>query len=309
MNIQMKKELGVVAFVCAFTIVEFFAFATLLPLAFQSTGYAVLLAILSLFWIACMGIGLALATKVLSIIALIVVPAVVAILLSRFDTVAIGGGVLLGIFLLLAQRTFVREVQNRIYYRTTHVFTAGLKMVILGVIVVLTALVLPTLTSPDATQQFDVQERHIEPLLRPLEPVLQRYIPGYTKEATIDEIVKKQVDAQQEQLPPGVEIPPDQVRQSRQELAKRLNVSLNGRETVTTVVTRMLNRQVRQLSTTSPLLIPIILVAVVFLTLRALVPFIVWPVLGLVGLILYFARGIGLVYVSRTEATIERLQL
>lgn len=309
MDLRSKKEIGVIAAMCLVTLLEFFSFATFLPQAAAKPAFAVVLVLLSIVWVSCAAVAFALVGSRSGLAVLLIFPAAVTVIISRLLPVAIGGAILLSIFCLMAQRTLVREVRNRVYYQTSHVFGSGIRLLTLGLMVGLTGLVLPILNATPGSYQLRVTERQIEPLLKPFEAYIGQLLPGFRPDASIDELIDEQIRQQEAQLPEGVELSEQQREVARQQLGRQLQQKLTGQESVATIVANSLNQSVSKITSQNPLLASLILVALVFLTLRALVPFLIWPILGVTAGLIYILRQAGLIYVARTQAMIERLQL
>ena len=85
--------------------------------------------------------------------------------------------------------------------------------------------------------------------------------------------------------------------------------SLINPSEVATLAAQTINQYIQNLTTARPTLLVVVVVLAVFLTLRALVPVAAWVVLLAVSLIVRLARAANLLYLSRSQATIERLHI
>lgn len=308
MDIRRRKEIGVAVFLVLFTVLEFFTLGTLLAEASTGQWYLFLLVGLSLIWLAFMSAGLALTAQP-ALTVLMVIPALTLAAVGRGSPVAIGGAFLLALFTLIAQRSFAREVQNRVLYRTSQVFNLGVRQLLLGLMVAVTSLALPLITTSLQGSRLQVTERHVEPLLGVVEPLIAGWLPGYTTTATVDQMIQVSLNETLTQLPAGLTIDEGETARQRAAIGRSLSVELTGRETMPRIVAAMINGYVGQIAAQNPLTVSLILVVVVFLTLRTLVPFLVWPVIGVIAGIVWMARQIGLIYITRSQAMVERLQL
>lgn len=268
----------------------------------------IILVLLAAVWAALLAVSLALASQpgtssglILSVAAALII----AGLLVRAYIPATVAALVVILSLTLARQWLRREIVNRIVFNVRHIFTHGTRVIIIGLIVALAALAWPYVTSEVVVvHNIGIPEEQVEALLRPMAPVIANFLPGYHPDAVIDEIIQNQI----EQRFPGLEISPAQIIEARQDFAKTFGRPLlTGRETVAHLVAGLINQQLRGLAQKSPWLLAVIVLAVVVLVFRALAPFVVWPVLFVISGLVTFYRRIGLVFLSRSQATIERL--
>lgn len=305
----MQKEIGLVGGVLIVSALEFILFAFLFSQATNDWLTAAVLVVISVIWIALMAIALAIVHYKINIATLVIVPTLIVIALSKLSVIAIGGGVLLSIFLLMAQRTFAREVKNRIQYRTVEIFSVGTRLLLLGCMIGLLGLSWTTLTGENGVYRVQVSEQQLAPLMKPLEPLLRKFIPNFRADITIDEFIQEELNKQAAQLPPGASIPPEQLALSRAQLSEQFGEQLSGQETVTAIVTRKLNNYIGALTQENVLLVTLVLIIIAFLTLRALVPLLVWPLLGIIALLVLALRAVGVLNLQEVQVTTERLTL
>lgn len=270
---------------------------------------AVVLALITVLWVALLAIGLTVVRSKISTAVLVLLPPLMVAAVSRLSVIAMGGAVLLAIFTLLARHTFTRELESRLEYGVVTIFGRGVRLLALGCMIGLLGLTWTTLTGEEGVYEFQVSEERLEPLLRPAEPLIRRFVPQYQPDLTIDEFIQRELDAQAAELSPGVGIPPEQVARSRAQLAEQLGEELTGDETITTIVTRKLNRSITVLTQENVFLVTAVLIAIAYLTLRALLPFVVWPLLGVIALLVIALRSAGLLVMREAQVTTQRLTL
>lgn len=308
MNLRDKKELGLIVFTLGVGILEFLIFSLLIE-ATANWLVTAILVVISIVWLAVVTFTLSLTQRKWSLWLLNVGSAVTVLVAGRFSSAAIGGAVLLLLFMFLAYRSFGREVANRITYKASDVFPPGLKTLMMGLLFALLALSLPHLQGSIEQNRIQVTEKNIDPLLKPFERVIASFLPGYFTGATVDEILKASIAQQSSQLPAGFSVDPNQLAISRAQISKQVGYQLTGQETISGIVAGFINHQVTNATRSSPLIVILILLAIVFLTLRATIPFLVWPVLALVMFLVWIGRKAELVYLARTPTVIERIQL
>lgn len=78
---------------------------------------------------------------------------------------------------------------------------------------------------------------------------------------------------------------------------------------ITTLVVNIVNEQLQTVVTTYRSVFTLMVIAAVFFTWKEIVVVIAWPVIRIIAVIVALARRIGLVYISRSQATIEQLHL
>lgn len=304
-----QKEIGLVVFTLLASAAALTMYVVLLPGAIDAWLYTIILVVTFLLWLALMLVTLAICRRALSVMALTLGPGAGAIAMSGFSAVAIGGALFLAIFTVLAQRTLLREEQNRLYFRTTHFFASATRLLALGLMIMLTSLAWPVLTDSVKSTRFVISDQQVAPFLRPLEPMIRDFFPGYSSGASIDELIDATLAEEKKKLPPGVAIDPRQEQQIRADMSARLGVSLKGNESLATLVADRINGYVNTLATQNPVQASVILAVLVFLTLRALLPLAVWPTLGLVALLVKIAVSSHLASITTQEVMMERLRL
>lgn len=241
---------------------------------------------------------------------LIVVPGILVVLTGLFSIGSLVGAILLVIFLLAARRAVHREMEGRIEFRTVTVFYHGTKFVTMGILMM--ALGLSVLPVKDYIEQgaLNLPEQSMALFMRPLTPFIRGYIEGYSEEKSVNDLVDIYASRQAERMgiPPRV-IPQQQKNQLLLDISDRFGVSLRGNETVPAVVAQVVNKRIGAIAAQSSVLVVGMLVIVALFLVRAIVPFLVWPSLIFVGLLMLIARVSELVTVKDVSVKAQRLFL
>lgn len=304
-----QKQIGIVVFTLLASAAALTTYVALLPAATTAWPLAAMLLVCFVVWLAVMLLTLAICRRAVSVILLTLVPGLVAIVISGFSPVVAGGALLLAIFTLLCQRTIVRDEQNRVYYRTAHFFSGAARLLALGLFIMLTSLAWPVVSDSVKTTRFEISDRQVAPFMRPIEPIIRDFFPGYSSDASIDELIDASLAEEKKKLPPGAVIDPVQEAQIRADLKTRLGENVTGNEGLASVVAGRINRQINDLAAQNPIQASVLLAVLAFLTLRALLPFVVWPTLGVLALLVKLAVQGHLVTISTQTVEMERLSL
>lgn len=313
MTLQRKKEVGLVVGTVVYSLL-FFAAAALFFNHYEvsqagNTVITTILVIAAFIWVAVNAITAAVISHPGSTAALIITQTAAIVIAGMLTVPAMVGAALFAASFGYARRSLAKEVTNRITYRTKLVFWKGTQLLMIGLIVAGISMAWPQVDKTVKEEGIQFKESQVETLIAPVQPVLEGILPGYKPDQTIDEIIELQFQQQLEQLPPGTEIPPAQQATIRQQIAQSLQQDLTGQESLPSVVTGIINNQLRNLTQSSPWILALIVIIVVFLTLRALIPLASWPAIGLISVLIRICQQTGLIMLSRSQATIERIHL
>lgn len=308
MTLQRKKEIGLVAVACLYTVLFWIGLALFIGTAEPtSSPLMVVITLAAIIWVIMVDFAMAVTPLIMSTVAIIVVAAGMVVVTGRASYASLIGAVLLAILLASAKQSMSREITNRVRYSTTQIFSAGARATMLGLVIAISSLSLPLISQNIFEEQLAIPEDYIVKAAQPLDPVIARLFPGTSGGSTIDDLINTQLA---QQLPPGAVVTEAQRAVLRQELAVQIGSSkLAGSETFSRIAAQRVNSALKDLAHRNPLILAIALVIIVFLTLKALVPLLIWPVLGGLAGAMALARLVGLTYLLRTEATIERVTL
>lgn len=308
MTLQRKKEIGLVALTSVYSAVFWLGlgqFLRLVPL--PNLWLLVLIAMAAVLWAVLIDFSLMICPLLTSASIIILINGVMVLLNGGVVIASSVGAMLLMIFLATARQFIMREVNTRVRYSTSQIFFMGSRLTLLGLMVAVAGLFLPYLSQSIFEDRLAIPEEYIAVAARPLDPLVSRLFPGFSQTSTVDDLLDSQLA---QQLPPGTVIPEGQRVALRAELARQLGASsLTGRETFSQIAAQRLNAALKDLAQRSPFVLALAFVIILFLTLKALLPLLAWPVIGGLALLMLVARLIGLIYVARTEATIERVTL
>ncbi len=312
MSLVQKKIASIIVVVALYSIFFFLLAALLLsPNGERSGIYSLVVGVVGLTWCALMAGALALiaSERFGASLALAVLAPVAAVLVGRASLPAFIGAAILLLTTFLARSIIAREINSRVNFNTRVIFRDGVKVLILGLAVSLLALSFPLLRSSAEQGALTIPMPYVEAIVNPLTPALARYLPGYERGNTINDIIDAQIAKQAADLPAGFVVPPEQRETIRADLSKQLGISIRGDETMPVLVTRYVNQYVKSLAKGDGLLVVIVLLVAALLALRAIIPILAWPVLAVIAALLYLSQRIGLISVIRTQVTIERMRL
>lgn len=307
MTLQRKKEIGVVAITCIYSAIFWLGLGQFLRLApLASVGPLILVVLAAVVWVVLIDFTLMI-TPLLASTVVVALFSGAMVAVTGLSVAAAIGAVLLMIFLATAKQLIMREVGSRVRYSTTQFFYASSRLTLLGLIIAVASLSLPHLSESIFQEQVAIPEDYLAWAARPFDPIVARLFPGFSQNSTVDDLLNAQLASQ---LPPGVTVPEGQKVALRAELARQLGAgTLSGRETFSQLAAQRLNVALKDLAARSPFILALAFIIIIFLALKALLPLLAWPVLGGLALLMMLARTIGLTYLVRTEATIERLTL
>jgi len=311
MTLQGKKELGVVTFTTLYTILFFLVMRLLFVSGgIWSIGFNTTVLVGGIIWAAIMASSIGFVVNRLGVnIALIGLPAFTLLTISGLSLGSALGSLLLAGIIALAQHLIHQEMNSRVKFTVRVIFRSGTRLLLLGLVIALITLAQPLFNDSSKTSSILVKEQYIAAAIRPLAPLISRYIPGYTNETTVDQIINTQLASQAQNLPPGFVLPPDQRDQARAELSRQFGTELTGQETLPGIVTTFINRYIQGIAGQSSLAVAIATVAVTLIIFRLLVPFLVWPAIGLIVIIVDVAKRISLVSLIKNQVTVDRLHL
>lgn len=308
MTLQRKKEIGVVALTVIYSALFWLGVGQFLRLA-PLPGWLplVLVTMAALLWVVLVDFTFMITPLLASTAAVIAVSGLVVALTGGFTVAALAGAALLMVFLATAKQLIRREVGTRVRYSTSQIFFAGSRLTLLGLVMAMAGLFLPHLSESIFAERIAVPEEYVSWAVRPLDPFIARLFPGFNQAQTVDELIDAQLA---QQLPAGTVVPEGQRAALRAELARQLGAgALAGNETFSQLAAERFNAAMRDIAQRSPFVLALAFIIIMLLAFKALLPFLAWPVIGGLAILMLLARVIGLTYLVRTEATVERITL
>jgi len=191
---------------------------------------------------------------------------------GRFEISALIGAVVLLVSILGATRVIIDETQNRITYGTRVVYRAGLKFIVIGFMAVMLSYLFPIIVNYINHNDQLVTSAQVEPFIRPVQPLVNQILPTY-------------------QPQPGIQ------------------TSLIGQDTVASLVAGILNRYVGTATHDYPLFFAALVVLILYMSIYAFIPFLVWPALAVMALLMWLLRVTGVVTTVTESIPVERLRL
>ncbi|MBI1834085.1 MAG: hypothetical protein HYR90_04665 [Candidatus Andersenbacteria bacterium] len=241
-------------------------------------------------------------------LSIIVTGLVTMFIVGRLSVASLVGGALLALFIFAAQDSIVRKSTERLRTQLRYILIPGIGLLIAGIAVAAFALSVPALREGLREGKFGLSEEVAATILAPVAPVISNMLPGYTPQATVDELISAQ--ARQQLGDSFSSLPPQQLEQARQELARSLKLEdLDGNETVAKVAVMYSNDFLRRVTAGNGILAVIVMATIGLLAIRATVPLISWIPLFLAGALMWMAKKAGLVRIEQTQVTAERVEI
>ena len=267
------------------------------------------LVILSILWIALVVISLGLIrNKAIAALLIIIIP-LTLIVVGGAHIGVVGAALILTVILLTARARSKEEIANRINYSTAQIFNISTRLIFIGLIVGMAGLYMPAINSAFNSEEIVIPEQPIRIVLKPFEQLIRNSILSYSSQATVDQLMQNQLEQQLNGLPPGTVITPEQKEQALQGLSKQLGQPLSGEENIAQVVTSALNKQINNLVKQSPLLATLSVILFIVMVARFVSSAFVWPLRGVIALIIFIARKTDFVQLISSEEPVERLWL
>lgn len=185
---------------------------------------------------------------------------------------ALIGTFLTALLISLSRKSFRRELLGRIMYRTADVFMPGTRLLATAMLVAAITLGWSAVRSNVTAETLRIAPKTVEPVVQPMLPFLANLIPA-----------------------PGLLASP---------VSESLTVNLLAEQ-----VAGLLNQMIQSTLSYWPWIVTVIVILVAVVAIRSIVPLVAWPLVGVIALTVYMYRRIGLIFLTRTQGTIERLQL
>lgn len=309
MSSRTLKELVLSIAVLIWSVVLFFAISLFSRYALDTWWVALLLAAVGLIWLALTAIALALTSRLPSRLLLALGPPLIVMFAGLFNIGAIGGALLMALALYVADRRISREVDSRRYFSSYLVFPLGTRLLITALILAIAGLSLPIVRQYIDREGLAVNEQYIEIIAQPLEPLINSLAPGIKPGTTMDEMIENELRGQEDDVPTGFQLSPQQREDIRRQLSERFNQELTGQETFGQIITRRLNVFLQNIAESNALTVAIVIILLAFIALRAVIPLLAWITVGLIALLLALARAAKILRIEETQGTIQRLEL
>jgi hypothetical protein len=309
MTEQGYKEWGIVVAALLLSFLEFFGIAALvLPLP-TNGAVMIMMGVLSIIWLVVMALAYVLANHPASSTTLIILPAVFVVLAGRLSIGAWGGAILMVLSLVVARQYFLQEIRNRINYSNIYTFRYGSRYLVVGLILAIAGLALPSVQNTVTADGIKISEKQVEIVLNFAQPMIKQFVPSFSANENVDQFIDAQITEQLGKLAPGMTIPTEQRVALRAQIAQQLQQQLTGQESMASVITRRINDILASFTRSNTLIVSLVVIVLVFLTIRAFVPLIVWPLIALIALTVWISNAVGLSKISSSQVTTTRLEL
>lgn len=209
---------------------------------------------------------------------------------------ALAGAGLLAIVTLIAAVTTRDHLDDYVRLQPRRAFWTGSQLVAIGTIAALAGLYFPVLANQLQAGDVQLQERTVEPFLRPLAPVFENLLPNSTQGHAFNQVLNSTLA---QPLPPAIQ----------QELNRRLSEAANRPSNITALTTQWLNNQLSQFATESPLLVSLVILVPIFFTSWFLSPVLLWPVVMVITGLLWLFRRLYLVQIESHPEPVDHLTL
>lgn len=222
-------------------------------------------------------------------------PALAAAGFGQLQPAAIAGAGLLAIATLIAAVIVRDQLDDYVRFHVRAIFWGPTKLVIVGTLAALAGLCFPRLVAELQHGSFQLSERAVAPLVKPLTPIVENLIPGYQSDQPLSQLIDHRV---LEQLPL-----PLQQELSHQHTASQQAPTLVG------LITSWLNQHISKFAAESPTVVSLVILVSIFFTLWLLSPAVVWPTIGSILGLLWLFRRLHLARLESHPEPVEHLTL
>lgn len=319
MTLERKKEIGLVIVTALYSLLVFLSHTLFLRAQVEwGAMQTIVMLVLGLLWVAVYA-------SVFSFLAsrggplglfFILPPALITFVLGEYGGVAIVTAAVMGLLMASARRSIAVEMKERVKIRVPYIFRQGVRALLFGLLVSLIVVSLPHVQRGVVSGQIRISPALVRTVIAPATPLLRQMLPGYTSEASIDQLIDRYVQEQQASLPVGIVVPQSEKIRVKTELGKSIGLSVQGTETLSELVAEYINqylqdtfRQVSDATSNAQIVFLAVGLLLAILTLRAIATVLVWPIYALIITIIYASERIGLVIRVKNQVTVEQLHL
>lgn len=327
-----KKEIGLIIATTIYSFIFFLSVAVFIDEAIQSFAVAIILILAGILWTAIIGPSIAVAKSIFATAGLVAIPALIVIIVGLGKSGAVVAALVLAALCLGSSYAYKREFDNNVRYLPIRVYPRGTKLIIYAAIVASIGISFST-----TSQLFDVDKLRIENdqvnmVVEPLKPVIsgivgqvQGTLPVISRQiqsTALDQIIDQTLEQELAKYPPGTLTPEQEsdIRRQIEEAVESQQVDLEAQqpsiieqfitpEFLTPIITNFINEQIRVTADSYPIFFPLLIIAVAFLALRALMPIFVGLSVGAITLIIYISIKLNLVKLDRVQAEVEKITL
>lgn len=177
MEVAFKKEVGITSLVVVLTMLSLWLLSLVDALA-SNFSFLLLLSFLTIFWISCLALALAVVGKGSAWTLICFVPVFYLLVqVNDFSVDLVIAAVIVFLVLISARMYIMRELESRVSYKTRYVFTRAVHMKVLMVIIMITGIALPWITESMMSQEGIFSDNVVNVFIKPYEPYLQNVVP------------------------------------------------------------------------------------------------------------------------------------
>lgn len=308
MEAALKKEIGLDIFIILFTAALFWLLVSA-SIVINAPFVLVFILLAIPVWISCLAITLALVSNYSAILLNLLIPAILLVFgISQIAIIA--AATIIAALLTAARLMFVHELHSHVEYQTRFVFYAGTKLLIMAIIIIITGISMPHITKSLMSDDALIPESTVKLLLKPYEPYIAKNIPGGSLDVSIEQTVQFQLE---EQYPGNPEEVARQMEimneQPAEQLSDQFQQDISPQEDISSVVTSVMNNEIRSLTNKYPMITPIIIFAVIILASRIIIPFFSVFLLILISSFVWLSRKANLIKLFSVSKPVEHLEL
>lgn len=256
------------------------------------------------FWVALLTLALGLLESPIASITLIFGLPVMLVIVGRGSTGSIGAAIILGIILGAAQNRIRAEIKGRIKFHVFPTFFQGVRYVLFGLLVIIAGLSMNRIIDSFSEGGVQIPESYVVTISQPLMNALTGSGTSLLPQDTVDDVVDQQIEQAYPNLPPEEKLKlKEQVQSQSASPLGEINDQLPQ------MITSTVNHQLGLITRDNPVITAVMLLISLIIFSRIFIPIIAVPILSLMALIIIISRQLGLIFVIKTQETVERLKL
>ncbi len=301
------KEIGLALASLLLSLILFLSVAAAAAAGFTHTVILTIVGLIAFSWLALIAVYLAFAPTRWLAYLIIFFSAFLLALIGRFHISAIIGALILIGTLVPARRAFQLDLHNHVKYQTSQAFGSGVHILLLGLIMSISGLILPQVSSLIAQKGISINAATVSWIIKPVSSYFANDLPGLADGGTVDDYLDQQFASQ---LPAGQTLSSAQRQLAYQEISQRFgDQPITGTETLADIVAYRLNSWLKNLTQANSITIAFSLIVLVLLTIRAILPVVAWLVLALITFLIFLSRRVGLLQLTEVPTPAQKLEI
>lgn len=244
-------------------------------------------------------------TRIVFMLALLVI--IVAV--GQFKVNAMVGAVIFLVSMAGAARVISDEIDNRIEFGVRVVYRAGVRLLVIGFVIVGLSYLFPLIVTYINTNEALVKAEEVDPFIKPVEPLLTQVMPSYKAEQNVDDLIDARLAEEEKKLPAGMTLPSNARDLVKAELAKSTGTTLTGKETMSTIVAGIINKYIGPTTHEYPHFFAGLVIFLLYITVYPFVSLLAWPTLAVIAVLLALLRSARVVEIKTDSIQVQRLTL